>query len=236
MLYMKEMRAKVIAECTLKESAAINQILGRRVRAGQAQRCAPVARAGVPWGGSRGAEQHCGAQQGSDGTCAMVGGVRTPPETRAGERGGGGGSPVTVMEIGVLVVVEALPPRSAGSILRLEAGCRETQNWEKREILHPSSNAEMARSPARPATSAASLSPAAAPWHLPSDALPSSPRARFELVAAGQGRGDPAQLRACPCSGTRCPGRSRPSTTSWRARNGSSTCSSTLAGPHGTTT
>ncbi|XP_058134841.1 transcription factor 7 isoform X7 [Dasypus novemcinctus] len=30
MLYMKEMRAKVIAECTLKESAAINQILGRR--------------------------------------------------------------------------------------------------------------------------------------------------------------------------------------------------------------
>lgn len=51
MLYMKEMRAKVIAECTLKESAAINQILGRRVRVGQAQRCAPVARAGVPWGG-----------------------------------------------------------------------------------------------------------------------------------------------------------------------------------------
>ncbi|KAM5170106.1 transcription factor 7 isoform 2-T2 [Mantella aurantiaca] len=30
MLYMKEMRAKVIAECTLKESAAINQIIGRR--------------------------------------------------------------------------------------------------------------------------------------------------------------------------------------------------------------
>ncbi|XP_055082619.1 transcription factor 7 isoform X2 [Periophthalmus magnuspinnatus] len=30
MLYMKEMRSKVIAECTLKESAAINQILGRR--------------------------------------------------------------------------------------------------------------------------------------------------------------------------------------------------------------
>ena len=28
---MKEMRAKVVAECTLKESAAINQILGRRV-------------------------------------------------------------------------------------------------------------------------------------------------------------------------------------------------------------
>ncbi|KAK0094306.1 hypothetical protein PV326_011316 [Microctonus aethiopoides] len=32
MLYMKEMRAKVVAECTLKESAAINQILGRRSR------------------------------------------------------------------------------------------------------------------------------------------------------------------------------------------------------------
>ena len=31
MLYMKEMRSKVISECTLKESAAINQILGKRV-------------------------------------------------------------------------------------------------------------------------------------------------------------------------------------------------------------
>ena len=31
MLYMKEMRPRVQAECTLKESAAINQILGRRV-------------------------------------------------------------------------------------------------------------------------------------------------------------------------------------------------------------
>ncbi|KPP62695.1 hypothetical protein Z043_119102, partial [Scleropages formosus] len=30
MLYMKEMRAKVVSECMLKESAAINQILGRR--------------------------------------------------------------------------------------------------------------------------------------------------------------------------------------------------------------
>ncbi|VEL14598.1 unnamed protein product, partial [Protopolystoma xenopodis] len=30
MLFMKEMRARVVAECTLKESAAINQILGRR--------------------------------------------------------------------------------------------------------------------------------------------------------------------------------------------------------------
>lgn len=38
MLYMKEMRAKVVAECTLKESAAINQILGRRVSA--THRCA----------------------------------------------------------------------------------------------------------------------------------------------------------------------------------------------------
>ena len=32
MLYMKEQRAKVVSECTLKESAAINQILGRKVR------------------------------------------------------------------------------------------------------------------------------------------------------------------------------------------------------------
>lgn len=31
MLFMKEMRAKVIADCTLKESAAINQILGKKV-------------------------------------------------------------------------------------------------------------------------------------------------------------------------------------------------------------
>nr|XP_040567426.1 lymphoid enhancer-binding factor 1-like [Lepeophtheirus salmonis] len=30
MLYMKEMRPTIVAECTLKESAAINQILGRR--------------------------------------------------------------------------------------------------------------------------------------------------------------------------------------------------------------
>ena len=30
MLYMKEQRQKVVAECTLKESAAINQILGRK--------------------------------------------------------------------------------------------------------------------------------------------------------------------------------------------------------------
>ena len=32
MLYMKEMRAKVVAECTLKESAAIKQIQGSMVR------------------------------------------------------------------------------------------------------------------------------------------------------------------------------------------------------------
>jgi len=31
MLFMKEMRQRVIEECTLKESAAINQILGRKV-------------------------------------------------------------------------------------------------------------------------------------------------------------------------------------------------------------
>ena len=31
MLFMKEQRSKVVAECTLKESAAINQILGRKV-------------------------------------------------------------------------------------------------------------------------------------------------------------------------------------------------------------
>lgn len=40
MLYMKEMRAKVVAECTLKESAAINQILGRKVRSALVQGCA----------------------------------------------------------------------------------------------------------------------------------------------------------------------------------------------------
>lgn len=33
MLFMKEMRQKVVEECTLKESAAINQILGRKVKA-----------------------------------------------------------------------------------------------------------------------------------------------------------------------------------------------------------
>ena len=41
MLYMKEMRAKVVAECTLKESAAINQILGRRVGGSPAGRRGP---------------------------------------------------------------------------------------------------------------------------------------------------------------------------------------------------
>lgn len=39
MLYMKEMRANVVAECTLKESAAINQILGRRVSSGIMYKC-----------------------------------------------------------------------------------------------------------------------------------------------------------------------------------------------------
>lgn len=39
MLYMKEMRANVVAECTLKESAAINQILGRRVSTGMVHKC-----------------------------------------------------------------------------------------------------------------------------------------------------------------------------------------------------
>lgn len=39
MLYMKEMRANVVAECTLKESAAINQILGRRVSSGLVNTC-----------------------------------------------------------------------------------------------------------------------------------------------------------------------------------------------------
>ena len=33
MLFMKEKRQRVIEECTLKESAAINQILGRKVTA-----------------------------------------------------------------------------------------------------------------------------------------------------------------------------------------------------------
>lgn len=32
MLFMKQKRADVIKECTLKESAAINQILGKMVR------------------------------------------------------------------------------------------------------------------------------------------------------------------------------------------------------------
>ena len=32
MLYMNEMRSVLQAECTLKEAAAINQILGQRVR------------------------------------------------------------------------------------------------------------------------------------------------------------------------------------------------------------
>jgi len=39
MLFMKEMRQRVIDECTLKESAAINQILGRKVRGVQVRCC-----------------------------------------------------------------------------------------------------------------------------------------------------------------------------------------------------
>jgi len=39
MLYMKEMRPVVQAECTLKESAAINQLLGRRVSTNLSSRC-----------------------------------------------------------------------------------------------------------------------------------------------------------------------------------------------------
>ena len=44
MLFMKEMRQRVIDECTLKESAAINQILGRKVRGVHAKpdACAPA--------------------------------------------------------------------------------------------------------------------------------------------------------------------------------------------------
>ena len=37
MLFMKEKRAEVIKQCTLKESAAINQILGKMVSAMFAQ-------------------------------------------------------------------------------------------------------------------------------------------------------------------------------------------------------
>ena len=38
MLFMKEKRADVIKECTLKESAAINQILGKMVRGNAKQK------------------------------------------------------------------------------------------------------------------------------------------------------------------------------------------------------
>lgn len=48
MLYMKEMRAKVVAECTLKESAAINQILGRKVRSARAPQAAWTASPAFP--------------------------------------------------------------------------------------------------------------------------------------------------------------------------------------------
>ncbi len=39
MLFMKQKRADVIKECTLKESAAINQILGKMVGHGLVGRC-----------------------------------------------------------------------------------------------------------------------------------------------------------------------------------------------------
>jgi len=43
MLYMKEMRPVVQAECTLKESAAINQLLGRRWQANAIKQLPPSA-------------------------------------------------------------------------------------------------------------------------------------------------------------------------------------------------
>lgn len=137
MLYMKEMRAKVIAECTLKESAAINQILGRRVRAPRAQRHRP----------------------------------------------------------------RAAPLSLAAALNHVASTCFQT-------------------------------------W-----VLLSLKRAECALERGGRGgmgwegtAGATSHHHACPCSGTRCPGRNRPSTTNWLARNGSSTCSSTLAGLPETTT
>ncbi|NXN81194.1 TF7L1 factor, partial [Bombycilla garrulus] len=58
MLYMKEMRAKVVAECTLKESAAINQILGRRVGRGSPVRDPQTPGVTAP-PGSAPASGHC---------------------------------------------------------------------------------------------------------------------------------------------------------------------------------
>lgn len=143
MLYMKEMRAKVIAECTLKESAAINQILGRRVRA-------------------RGARCHRPS-------------AASPSLTAALEH-------VTS--------------------IRFQTGCSY-------------------------------------PSIAPSRMCPGAGRLRWGRAGRAEGRGDSgarSHCRASPCSGTRCPGRSRPSTTNWLARNGSSTCSSTPAGLPETTT
>ena len=138
MLYMKEMRAKVIAECTLKESAAINQILGRRVRV-------------------------CGAR------------CRCPC---------------------------AASPTLAAAFKHVTSICFQT-----RLLLSP-----------------------ACRWMCPGAGRP------WWDGLGGHGRATTSHHRACPCSGTRCPGRSRPSTTNWLARNGSSTCSSTRAGLPGTTT
>lgn len=39
MLYMREERPKVVAQCKVKESATINQILGQRVSAGRRHWC-----------------------------------------------------------------------------------------------------------------------------------------------------------------------------------------------------
>lgn len=134
MLYMKEMRAKVIAECTLKESAAINQILGRRVRSHRAQRRRP----------------------------------------------------------------SAASPSLAAALEHVTSICFSN------------------------------------PLNTQSQMCPGARWPRWDGL--GGGSGATSHHHACPCSGTRCPGRSRPSTTNWLARNGSSTCSSTPAGLPETTT
>ena len=69
MLYMKEMRAKVVAECTLKESAAINQILGRRV---SSRRCASVG-LGLRWWPSVRSRRDPGTQGGVHGGVLVLG-------------------------------------------------------------------------------------------------------------------------------------------------------------------
>ncbi|TGZ51134.1 Protein pangolin [Temnothorax longispinosus] len=94
MLYMKEMRAKVVAECTLKESAAINQILGRRkcrARYGLDQQsqwckpCSPVEHgAGMGIHASiihHGVGSSAGAGVGAGGGGGTVGTAAAPPNT-----------------------------------------------------------------------------------------------------------------------------------------------------------